>query len=78
MTITKMLQRQTGIEGLTLEQLLDTLRSMKVTHLPGYGYTPSFTRTDLTDRLQELANVNVSTEIIPTRTMNKYYRNVKV
>lgn len=85
MVILKMLQRQltTGNaerysrEPLTIDRLIETLGSLKVGHFPGYGYVPMFTRTELTDQLQHLVNVDLSTEIVPTRRMNKYYRNVK-
>lgn len=36
-----------------------------------------FTRTALTDQLQDLAGVSISTQIIPTRKMTANYRNVK-
>lgn len=85
MVILKLLQRQLtrdsaqchGSDPLTIDRLIETLCSFKVGHIQGHGYIPMFTRTELTDRLQQLANVDISTEIIPTRRMNKYYRNVK-
>lgn len=87
MVILKMLQRQlneakdeqseTDTEPLSIDRLITTLRDIRFTHIEGSGYLPTFTRTRLTDRLQQLAGVNISTEIIPTRTMSANYRNVK-
>lgn len=86
MVILKMLQRQLAeanpdhyrVEPLPIDRLISTLRDIRFAHLPGSGYLPMFNRTDLTDQLQELAGVNISTQIIPTRTMTANYRNVKV
>lgn len=86
MVILKILQRQlteanpdlykTG--PVPIDQLISTLRGIRFAHLPGSGYLPMYNRTDLTDQLQNLAGVNISTQIIPTRTMTANYRNVKV
>ncbi len=48
----------------TDESLLDTLREMKVLDLNGQGYTPAYTRTDLTDQLEEIFDLPMSTEYI--------------
>ena len=85
MTMLKMLQRQLTLNygeqynetPLAIDQLIKTLRSMRVGQIKGFGYMPMFTRTQLTDQLQELAKVDISTEIIPTRRMTGYYRNIK-
>lgn len=85
MVILKMLQRQLKEanadqykdQPLTIDRLIDTLREIRFDHIPGHGYKPAFTRSDLTDQLQELAGVNISTEIIPTRRMSANYRSVK-
>ena len=50
---------------------------MRFAQVEGYGYLPMFTRTALTDQLQELAGVSINTQIIPTRQMTANYRNVK-
>lgn len=85
MVILKILQRQItqanpecySNSPLTIDQLIDTLRDLKFSHLEGYGYQPMFTRTTLTDQLQELAGVSINTRIIPMRKMTANYRNVK-
>ena len=53
----------------TADQILDTLREMKVTTLEGYGYTPSYTRTALTDDLHNLVNFNTDRQIIKKAKM---------
>lgn len=86
MVILKILQRQINeanpghynSEPLPIDRLVDTLRDIRFAHLPGSGYLPMFNRTDLTDQLQQLAGVNISTQIITARTMTANYRNVKV
>ena len=53
----------------TADQILDTLREMKVTTLEGYGYTPSYTRTALTDDLHNLVNFHTDRQIIKKAKM---------
>lgn len=84
MVILKMLQRQLTEANpgqyndtpLSIDLLIDTLRDIRFTQIPG-GYLPAFNRTDLTDQLQALTGVNISTQIIPMRTMTVNYRSVK-
>lgn len=86
LVILKILQRQIieayptqyKSEPLPIDTLINTLRDIRFAHLQGVGYLPMFTRNDLTDRLQDFAGVNISTQIIPTHTMSANYRNVKV
>lgn len=85
MVILKMLQRQITQSypevyknnPLSIDLLIDNLRSLQVGHFAGHGYIPMFSRNQLTDQLQSLAGVDISTEIIPTRRMTSYYRSVK-
>ena len=85
MVILKMLQRQLKEanpdyyknRNLPIDTLIGTLRDIRFAHFEGYGYVPMFNHTDLTDQLQSLVGVNISTQIIPTRTMTANYRNVK-
>lgn len=86
MVILKILQRQLTeanpdhyrVEPLPIDRLISTLRDIRFAHLPGSGYLPMFNRSDITDQLQNLVEVNISTQIIPIRTMTANYRNVKV
>ena len=38
----------------TADQIVDTMKKMNLTLLEGYGYIPSYTRTDITDDLHKL------------------------
>lgn len=85
MVILKILQRQITeanheeykAEPLSIDRLIRTLRDIRFGHIDGHGYLPMFTRTNLTDQLQKLAGVNISTQIVTTRAMNANYRYVK-
>lgn len=85
MVLLKMLQQQITEaypeqyknEPLSIDQLINTLRDMRFAHIEGAGYLPMFSRNDLNDQLQQLCSVTISTQIIPTRTMNANYRCVK-
>ena len=74
MTLIKLLQKQLDIEGLSIDRLIDTLRNFNFCHFEGRGYTPLFTRDEITDALQRNANLQLDNEITPTRKMNKIYR----
>lgn len=84
MVILKILQRQLTEanpdtykgQPLSIDYLIDTLRNIQFAHIAGSGYLPMFNRTDLTDQMQALAGVNISTQIIPTRAMTANYRKV--
>lgn len=85
MVILKILQRQITYtypqqykdEPLSIDRLIKTLRDMRFAHIEGAGYLPMFTRTALTDQMQKIAGVNISTQIITTREMNANYCHVK-
>lgn len=47
----------------TTEQIIDTLREMRVCELEGYGYIPTYKRTDLTDDLHELCGFRTDMQI---------------
>ena len=49
----------------TYEQLIYTLRSMRICKLNNAGYIPTYTRTDTTDRLHEFSGFRTDYEIIP-------------
>ena len=85
MVILKILQRQImdaypdeyKSEPLAIDKLINTLRDIRFGHIQGNGYLPMFNRSDLTDQLEKLCGISISTQIIPTRTMNANYRHVK-
>lgn len=52
------------MSGVTTDTLLDALRSMDALNVEGEGFVPTFTRTDITDRLFEMAGFRLDTQII--------------
>lgn len=62
-------------EVYTCEEIIDTLRDMMMAR-PGekLGYTPVYTRTDLTDRLHEAAGFRTDYQIITDVNMRKIIR----
>ncbi|MGM9797574.1 MAG: hypothetical protein ACI3ZY_08400 [Parabacteroides sp.] len=86
MVILKILQRQIAEanpesyaeDPLPIDRLINTLRDIRFAQVEGHGYLPMFTRTSLTDQLQELTGVSINTQIIPTRQMTANYRKVKI
>ena len=60
-----------------IDNLYDTLRTIKLLYHDAYGYEPAFDRTDLTDELQANANILIDTEIIPKPAMRKILKQIK-
>lgn len=65
-------------EAYTCEEIIDTLRNMQMAR-PGekLGYTPVYTRTDLTDALHEAAGFRTDYQIITDVNMRKIIREIK-
>lgn len=57
--------------------LCDTLRAIKLLYHDAYGYEPAFDRTELTDELQQNANILIDTEIITKPKMRKILKHIK-
>lgn len=53
----------------TVETILDTLRQMRVCEIDGYGYIPTYKRTELTDELHDLFGFRTDTQIIKKAKM---------
>lgn len=78
MVILKMLQKQLDMPGLTVDRLISTLRSIEFDYFKSIGYRPLFERNELTDRLQDAAGISIDTQIVETKRMNRFYRNIKM
>ena len=84
MLILKMLQRQLTEANseayrenpLTIDYLVEAIRSFQFGQLPDHSYTPMFTRTLLTDRLQDLVGVRLNNRLTSSKMMNAAYRKV--
>ena len=61
----------------TINEIIQTLRDMKVTHGQSKYYVPSFERTELVDRLQELFGFKLTTEVISEQKINLFLINSK-
>ena len=68
LTVYRYLEKKLN-EAFTAEQIIQTLRDMNMTKLEGYGYIPSYDRTELSDKLHEVSGFNTSTEIVPIAKM---------
>lgn len=78
MVILKILQKQLDMPDLTIDRLINTLRSIEFDYFKTIGYRPLFERNELTDRLQQLNGITIDTEIVEVKEMNKIYRNIKI
>lgn len=76
MVILKMLQKQLDMPDLSIDNLISTLRGFKFANIRGAGYMPLFERTEVTDRLQEINNICIDTQIVKQKTMDSLYRKV--
>lgn len=74
--ILKQLQ-QSLPEHHSVDSLCDTLRRIKMLYHDAYGYEPAFDRTNLTDELQQNANILIDTEIVPKHAMRAILRQIK-
>lgn len=60
----------------TTSEIIKTLRHMEVHRLEGYGYIGSYTRTDLTDSLNETLGIHTDKQFISDKTMKKILKEV--
>lgn len=61
----------------TSSQIIKTLRDMKHLKIEGAGYIPEFERTEITDDLQRLFQLNLDKEIITPATMRSIVKKTK-
>ena len=64
-------------EKYTCEQLIDTMRSMDMMIVPGEGYIPTYTRTDITDALHDAFGFRTDYQIISQKNMRKILNQTK-
>ena len=76
MVIIKILQKQLDMPELSIDRLIGTIRDFKLGYIQGAGYIPLFQRNELTDRLQQINNICVDTQIVKIKTLNAMYRKV--
>lgn len=61
----------------TVTQILQTLRSMNLLDIEGYGYIPGYTRTELTDKLHETFGFRTDNEIIRKAKLRNIISKIK-
>ncbi len=61
----------------TSSEIIKTLKSMNMLELTGFGYIPTFKRTDLVNDLQDTFDINLGKEIISTKTLKKILKYIK-
>ena len=61
----------------TCDDIIATLRNMRVTKIGKEGYVPSYTRTELTDALHDYAGFRTDYELMTQRTMKGICRRSK-
>ena len=66
----RILEKKLG-EGITCENIIKTLKGMDMLVIPGEGYIPEYTRTDLTDMLHDTFGFRTDYEIVSQRNMKK-------
>lgn len=74
--IYRLLEHRLG-QGFSCEEILHTLRGMRVTEAGKEGYIPSYTRTTLTNALHDLAGFRTDFELISQRSMQGICRKSK-
>ena len=78
LVVYRLLEKKVG-KGFTCAQIIQTLRSMKMTLLnTADGYIPSYTRTELTDTLHQSFGFRTDYEIITKASMRTIMKNTKV
>ena len=73
----RLLEKKIG-SGYTTEQIIESLRSMKMTLLnTANGYVPSYTRTEVTDSLHNIFGFRTDYEFIKKSTMRSIIKQTK-
>ena len=66
-----------GGKHFTTKEIVDTLRSMDFLSIPGEGYIPTYTRTDLTNNLHGSAGFRTDTQIVTKQKMRSIIAQTK-
>lgn len=64
-------------EHFTCDDIISTLAHMDFEEVPGEGYRPLYTRTEVTDALHEAFGFRTDYEILTNRTMRKIFKQTK-
>lgn len=58
-------------EKFSCDQIVDTLRSMKIARLKTNGYIPAYTRTGITDKLHDVSGFRTDYEVITSKKLRE-------
>jgi transposase len=72
----RLIEKKIG-ESATCCEIIQTLRDMRVLECTNEGYVPTYTRTDLTDKLHNAFDFRTDTEIVTIQKMKKILKQVK-
>lgn len=61
----------------TVTEIIETLRNYNLRELKGFGYIPDYELTDIVEDLQNIFNINTSTEINDYKKMQKICKQTK-
>lgn len=64
-------------EKYTTSQIIDTLKNMNFCKANELEYSPTYSRSDLTDNLHEIFKFRTDNEITTTTSIKKILRNLK-
>lgn len=64
-------------EKYTCTDIIDTIKEMNMMIIPGDGYVPTYTRTDLTDALHDVFGFRTDYQIISVKNMRKILNKTK-
>ena len=76
LTVYRILEKRLGGKY-TCSEIIRTLRDMNMLVIPGDGFIPAYTRTDLTDSLHEAFGFRTDYEIVSQRNMKKIFTKTK-
>lgn len=74
--IYRILEKKTN-EQFTCNELVSTLRNMKMMEIDGEGYVPAYIRTEITDTLHDIFDFRTDLEIVTQKNMKKVFRKTK-
>ncbi len=74
--IYRIIEKKTD-DRFTCNELVSTLRDMKVTELDGEGYIPAYTRTEITDVLHKTFDFRTDYEIVTQKNMRNILKQTK-
>lgn len=76
LTLFRFLEQKLGTHVSHVE-LIKTLRNYKFKRFYGLGYTPTYTRTEITDLLHTTFGFNTGFEIISEKNFKKFFKETK-